>query len=191
MREVARIKHTGGVLFRLHGKCVLGLAACTVLMLAAAPGILARQSGQKAPEGVYLQAGLAAAGGYGTSLGLVGARRMHTREAHLVAELDPLLRKSREQVRTALLLGASLRVFGVERTVGNVGYRGYDVDLGIRAGPALSFSSRDNTVARNSRFSLLVEPSVRISHVRPAGRIWFLDVGTIKPALRIGLWLHP
>jgi len=186
VREVARIKRTDGVLFRLHGKCVLALTACAAALLFIAPGVLARQT---APEGIYLQAGLAGVGGYGASVGLVGARRMHTREAHLVSELDPLLRKSTEQVRMALLLGSSLRVFGVERTVGNVGYRGYDVDVGIRAGPALSFSSRDNTVARNSRFSLLLEPAVRISHVRPGGRIWFLDVGTIKPAVRIGVWI--
>ncbi len=188
MREVARIKQTDGLLFRLHGKCVLGVALGVAFITLAVPGADARQ---QAPEGIFVQAGLAGAGGYGAAIGLVGARRMHTREAHLVAELDPLLRKSTEQIRLALLLGASLRLFGVERTVGNVAYRGYDVDLGVRAGPALSFSTRDNTVARNSRFSLLIEPSVRISHRRPEGRVWYVDLGTIKPAIRIGLWLRP
>lgn len=191
MREVARVKHTDSNLFRLHGKCVLGLGVIIGLAMATAPVLLARQATQGAPEGVFVQTGLAVAGGYGVSVGLVGARRMYTREAHLLAELDPLLTKSTEQVRTALLLGVSLRLFGIERTVGNVGYRGYDVDLGVRAGPAVSFSSRDNTLARNSRFSLLLEPSLRISHVRPQGRIWFIDLGTITPAVRLGLWLRP
>lgn len=128
-------------------------------------------------------------------VGGVMAGRMFTREVHLVGDLAPMLRRSEDQSRVALLLGVAIRLYGIERTIGNVPYRGFDVDVALRAGPAVSFSTRDDLVARNNRFALLLEPAVRVSHARPwksatqPGRVWFAELGTVGPALRVGLWM--
>ena len=176
-------------LFRLHRKCAILRCLLTALVLVAAglvkPGTVSAQ----APPGFYIQTGPTIVGGAGWQVGVVRIGQMFAREGLIVSDLEPLLRKSTEQARVALLVGASVRLTGIERTIGNVPYRGFDLDIGIRAGPALSFSSRDNAIARNSRFSLLVEPAVRITHVRPSERVWYLELGTVRPSLRVGLWL--
>lgn len=162
--------------------------AAALLVVAAGltlPGAVSAQ----APPGIYIQTGPTVIGGAGWQLGVVNTGRMFTSEGLIVSDLEPLLRKSTEQARVALLVGASVRLTGIERTIGNVPYRGFDLDVGVRAGPALSFSSRDDAIARNSRFSLLVEPAVRITHWRTSGRIWYLELGTVRPSLRLGLWL--
>jgi len=176
-------------LFRLHRKCaILRRLATTLLVVAAglaSPVVVSAQ----APPGFYIQTGPTLIGGAGWQVGVVRTSRMFSREGLLVSDLEPLLRKSTEQARVALLVGAAVRLTGVERTIGNVPYRGFDLDVGVRAGPALSFSSRDDAIARNSRFSLLVEPALRITHMRDSGRIWYLELGTVRPSLRIGVWL--
>jgi hypothetical protein len=134
-------------------------------------------------------------GGEGLAVGGVMAGRMFTREVHIISDIEPLFRKSEDQSRVALLVGVSVRLYGIERTIGNVPYRGFDVDVALRAGPAVSFSTRDDLVARNNRFALLLEPAVRISHARPwksatqPGRVWFAELGTVGPSLRMGLWM--
>ncbi|MEQ9105149.1 MAG: hypothetical protein RIE53_10660 [Rhodothermales bacterium] len=167
-------------------------------MSALAPGVHAQTTSlglSRAPEGTFVQVGPAVLGGEGVAVGGVMAGRMFTREVHFIGDIEPLFRKSEDQSRVALLVGVAVRVYGIERTIGNVPYRGFDVDVALRAGPAVSFSTRDDLVARNNRFALLLEPAVRITHARPwksatrPGRVWFAELGTVGPSFRMGLWL--
>lgn len=202
----ARIKHERSTLFQLHRKCVrnrpggtLSVAVAVLCLMTSMPVVVQAQNRtqglSRAPEGTYLQVGAAALGGQGLNVGGVIAGRMFTREVHFVSDLEPLLRRTEDQSRVALLVGVAVRVYGVERTIGSVPYRGFDVDIALRAGPAVSFSTRDDIVARNNRFALLLEPAIRVSHARPwksatrPGRIWFVELGTVGPSLRAGLWI--
>lgn len=186
MIRLARIKQKRIDLFQLHRKCAY------LLLWLALPATVMAQS--RAPEGTFIQAGPAVLGGIGVNIGGVMAGSMITKEVHFVSDLEPLFRKTTEQARVSILMGISIRLYGIERTIGNVPYRGFDIDLAVRAGPGLSFSSRDDIVARNNRFALLLEPALRISHARPwkgpgkRGRIFFAEIGAVGPSLRFGLW---
>lgn len=160
-------------------------AACC-LAVAGGPSDASAQS--VAPSGTHLQAGATVFGGIGVTAGMVDARTLYTREVHLVSDLEPILRKSREQGRVALLLGVGLRLYGFERLIGGAGYRGFDLDIGLRVGPGLSFSTRDSRIARNRRFVLLVEPNVRLSGAIHPSRALFVEAGTTRPYVRFGLW---
>jgi len=164
------------------------VAGFLIVLLAVFPagGPAAAQS--VAPFGTHVQAGATVFGGIGATAGVVDARTLYTREIHLVSDLEPLFRKSEEQGRVALLLGVGLRLYGFERLIGGVGYRGFDLDAGLRVGPGLSFSTRDSRIARNRRFVLLIEPTVRISGAIHARRALFVEAGTSRPHLRFGLW---
>lgn len=141
-----------------------------------------------APFGPHLQAGATVLGGIGATAGMVDARTLYTREVHLLSDLEPIFRKSEEQGRVALLLGVGLRLYGFERVIGGVGYRGFDVDAGLRVGPGLSFSTRDSRIARNKRFVLLLEPMLRLSGAVHPRRALFVEAGTSRPHVRFGLW---
>lgn len=127
-------------------------------------------------------------GGIGATVGMVDARTLYTREVHVLSDLEPILRKSREQGRVALLLGVGLRLYGFERLIGGAGYRGFDLDVGLRVGPGLSFSTRDTRIARNRRFVLLLEPNLRLSGAIHPNRALFVEGGTTRPYVRFGLW---
>ena len=141
-----------------------------------------------APSGQHVQVGVAVAGGIGATVGVADARTVYVREAHIVSDLEPVFRSSDEQARVAVLIGMSLRLLGFERLIGDVAYRGYDLDVGLRLGPGLSFSTRDSRIDRNRRFVLLVGPVVRLSRATSASRALYIEAGTIRPGVRIGLW---
>lgn len=140
------------------------------------------------PRGHYLQANASAAAGFGLNVGSVTAKTLYTREIQVISNLEPAFRRTSDQVRVMALVGVSVRLFGFERLLGNVPYRGYDIDLGFRAGPGLAFSSRDTRVDKNKRFVLVVEPMVRFSRALEYG-VFFLEVGAESPHLRFGTWL--
>lgn len=140
------------------------------------------------PRGRFVQLGAAAFPGLGLSLGSVSARTLYTREIHLLTNIEPAFRSTDDQIKVAALIGFSFRVFGIERLIGNAGYRGFDIDVGLRAGPGLSFSSRDTKVDKNRRFVLLVDPVVRISRASTAWVI-YAEVGAAAPSIRLGAWI--
>ena len=139
------------------------------------------------PRGHYLQTGASFATGIGLNVGSVIAKTLYTREIQIISNLEPAFRHTSDQVSVMALVGFSVRLFGFERLLGDVPYRGYDLDLGFRAGPGLSFSSRDSRVDKNKRFVLVVEPMVRLSRSLSYG-VFFLEVGTVNPHVRLGTW---
>jgi len=162
---------------------MVGAIACATVGAKVANGQI------REPRGHYVQAGVSAASGWGINVGSVSAKTLYTREIQIVSNLEPAFRRTSDQINVMALVGFSVRVFGFERLLGNVPYRGYDIDVGFRAGPGLSFSSRDTRVDKNKRFVLVVEPMIRFSRALAYG-VFFVEGGTVSPHLRVGTWLN-
>ncbi len=143
----------------------------------------------QAPWGPQIQAALSSLGGNGLQIGLVSARTVYTREVMVLADLEPLFRTSGRRSRVVLMPAVSIRTLGFERLIGGAAYRGFDVDLGLRAGPGLTFDTDENFAERNRRFELVVEPFVRMTAARTSGWSWLLELGTTRPAMRLGVWI--
>ncbi len=169
-------------------KTVLGLGLTWGLSLCLALGVPTASAQRTEPMGGYIQLGMAAVPGLGLNVGSVSARTLYTRELHLLSNIEPAFRSTEDQIKVAALIGVSFRVFGIERLIGNAGYRGFDIDIGLRAGPGLSFSTRDSKVDRNRRFVLLVDPIIRISRASKSA-IVFAEAGGATPSLRMGVWI--
>ena len=157
-----------------------------LLFLLPSSALVARQ---QAPEGEYVQVGAAISPGYGISAGILSVHSIYTREIQIISDLKPVFIDRGEQARVAALAGVSLRLLGVERLIGYGGYRGFDVDIGLRTGPGLSFSTRDTRVDKNRRFVLLVEPYVRFSHALSNTGALIVEAGTASPYFRLGVWI--
>ncbi len=153
------------------------------ILLAAAPGRVVAQE----PSGPWLQAGAATFPGVGVQAGYVSAGALHTREVTAIVDVRAFSRDATAQVTTTI--GGAVRLLGVGRTIGGVPYRGFDVDLGIRLGPALTFQLEgEDRVFRNRRFNLFLEPFARWTVVVKR-RLLFAEVGMHSPALRLGAWI--
>lgn len=141
------------------------------------------------PFGTRIQAGLSVMGGRGLQLGVLSARTVFTREVLLLTDLEPLVRDVNRQARVVLLPGVSLRLFGFERLIGGAGYRGFDIDIGFRAGPGLTFSGNETEADRNRRFELVLEPFLRITAAQTPRLAWVVELGSTRPAFRAGVWV--
>ena len=155
------------------------------LMTAVAP---APTLGQSAPAGNHLQIGPAALPHLGLQTGLVMAQNIFTREAILTTDITEVFGGGTGSIQFSLGLGAGIRLLGIGRTIGNTGYRGYDLDVGVRFGPALSFGFQETRLSKNQRFSLFAEPFVRFTRVF-GNRLFFAETGLHRAALRLGLWV--
>jgi hypothetical protein len=122
-------------------------------------------------------------------VGVVNARDFFTREVILQTDLRSVVDPQVASSQVVFLLGGAIRVFGFERTIGNVGYRGYDIDAGLRIGPAYSFSTRETAADRNRRFHLFIEPFLRVSARTHLLDVVFLETGTTRPHVRLGVWI--
>ncbi|GMQ82790.1 MAG: hypothetical protein BMS9Abin05_2252 [Rhodothermia bacterium] len=150
-----------------------------------------RASAQRTePRGSFLQVGPSALGGYGVYVGYINAKDFFTREVLVLGDVRAALDPGHGSNQIVLMIGGALRVFGIERTVGNVPYRGFDTDLGFRIGPGLSFSTRETRATKNQRFNLFLEPYARFSFGIGLLNAAFLEVGTTRPHLRAGVWLR-
>lgn len=148
--------------------------------------LLAPGARAQAPEGAHVQIGPAGLPGVGLELGVLAAQDFFTRELNLVTDLSAF--RSDGNVRTALALGGAVRLLGIGRTIGNVAYRGFDVDVGLRIGPGLLFEFREDRASKNRRFQLFLEPFARWS-ARAGRHILFVELGAQRPVLRAGFWI--
>ena len=144
---------------------------------------------RRAPVGRQIQFAIGMVKGRGIELGTVSARALFTRELLVLADIEPLWNETSRQARGVLMPGLSLRLFGFERLVGNAAYRGFDLDLGFRAGPGLSFSPDESAEDRNRRFELVLEPFLRFTRARNHRLAWVLESGITRPAVRLGFWI--
>lgn len=163
-------------------------ALCIILVTVITPSTATGQ--RQEPTGTFVHAGLAAAGGVGVQFGFVNAKDFFTREVTVLADFLTALDPESGNNQVVVTIGGALRLFGFERTIGNVAYRGYDVDLGFRIGPGLSFSTRETLSEKNKRFNLFLEPYVRISVSSRMIEVLFLEAGTTRPLFRLGIWIQ-
>ena len=143
-----------------------------------------------APRGPHIQLALATLTGNGLQIGALSARTVYTREVMVLADLDPLWRDTPRRARVVLMPAVSLRLFGFERLVGGAAYRGFDVDLGLRAGPGLSFAANETTEERNRRFELVIEPFLRLTMATGRRMTWLVEVGSARPSFRLGMCIR-
>ncbi len=150
-----------------------------------------RASAQRTePRGSFLQLGTAALGGYGLQVGYVNAKDFFTREVLVLGDVSTAFDPGQGSNQVVFMIGGALRVFGFERTIGNVPYRGFDFDLGFRIGPGLSFSTRETRATKNRRFNLFLEPYLRFSFGFGLLNAFFLEAGTTRPYMRAGMWIR-
>ncbi len=115
----------------------------------------------------------------------VQTRSIYSLEVH--SSVDTELWKERTPLYVSVGVGAALRPLGVLRVIGQANYS-YDLYLGIRFGPALTFLQKQTRAEKNRQFSLFLDPFLR--YTRPLGQqTAFVEIGSQRPSLRIGFWI--
>jgi hypothetical protein len=136
-----------------------------------------------------VQVGLSALPGFGAQVGYLDVTGLFTREAMLAVDVRPALVGGEENVEVRLAAGASARVLGAARLFTDGDFAGYDFDVGLRAGPSLTFISGADEAQRNQQFSFVLEPFLRfVTQLRP-GLTVYGEAGPQPSLLRGGLWL--
>jgi hypothetical protein len=163
------------------------------LMLALALGLPAPAQAQ---DGVTVQGGLALVPGLGAQVGGVQAGRVFTREAMLQVDYRPAFIGESGGVQVSVAFGASVRVYGILRTIGNEQARLHPlvehVDVGVRIGPGLFFEPDETRADKNQRLRPFFDPFVRFTSDAFAGgsgeRPFFAEIGVQRPYVRLGFW---
>ncbi len=179
-------KPRGADLFLISRKDWRNTAAMALVCLFSAFPASAQRT---VPGGRHLQIGASVGGGIGLELGNLSVRTVYTRALVLLADLEPLFTNTDRQIRVAVLLGAAIRIFGFERLIGNAAYRGFDIDVGVRAGPAIAFSKDESEGEANRRFELVMDPFVRVYWASKHSVSWYFELGSTRPAFRVGIWI--
>ncbi len=136
-----------------------------------------------------LQLGLSALPGLGAQAGYLDVTGLFTREATLYVDGRPAFFGGEENVEVWLAGGGSIRALGVARLFTDGDFAGYDVDVGIRAGPSLTFVRGATEAQKNQQFSFNFEPFLRfVTQLRP-GLTVYAEAGPQPSLLRGGLWL--
>ncbi len=136
-----------------------------------------------------LQLGLSALPGLGAQIGYLDATGLFTREGTLYVDGRPAFFGGEENVEVWLAGGGSIRALGVARLFTDGDFAGYDVDVGIRAGPSLTFVRNATDADKNQQFSFNFEPFLRfVTQLRP-GLTVYGEAGPQPSLLRGGLWL--
>lgn len=141
------------------------------------------------PTGSFVSVGLTGLNGFGADLGFVNVGDFFSREVLVHSDLRSVISPGDKSSLVVFSFGGSLRVFGFERTIGNVGYRGYDIDAGFRVGPGFTFSTRETRAEKKRRFNLFMEPFLRVSFRTRLVPVLYLETGTTRPQLRFGAWI--
>ena len=133
----------------------------------------------------HLQVGLGAWPGAGVQAGHVLARSVYTLE--VITSVDTELWKERTPVHISAGVGTALRPLGILRVIGRANYT-YDLYLGVRFGPALTFLQQATRAEKNRQFSLFLDPYIRYT-VSIGRQPVFVEIGSQRPSLRFGLWI--
>jgi len=166
------------------------LFALSWLLISWLPSISHGQDvAQSEPWGRQLQFAASTLGGNGAQIGLVSARSVYTTEVVVLSDLDPLWRTTDRRARVVVMPGISLRMLGFERLIGGAAYRGFDIGIGLRAGPGLTFDTEETSAERDRRFELVLEPFLRFTSAQSGRLSWLLELGSTRPAFRVGIWV--
>ena len=132
-----------------------------------------------------LQVGLGAWPGAGLQAGHVQTRSVFSLE--VITFVDTELWEERTPVHISAGVGTALRPLGILRVIGRANYA-YDLYLGVRFGPALTFLQNASRAEKNRQFSLFLDPYIR--YTGSLGRqTVFAEIGSQRPAFRFGIWI--
>ena len=115
-------------------------------------------------------------------------RSFYTVESALYVEGSPPFAGGEGSMQVSGGVGGALRLFGILRTLGNPGYVGRDLDVGVRFGPSLFFTLGESSREENP-FGLFLDPFVRLTSSLGGSRLLFAELGVQRPLLRAGLLL--
>lgn len=93
-------------------------------------------------------------------------------------------------VQFAVGFGGAIRTLAVGPTIIGGAQPDYDLDVGLRFGPGLFFAYSETIATKNQRFSLFLEPFVRLRYQLDSGRNIFTEIGAQRPVFRFGLWFQ-
>ena len=132
-----------------------------------------------------MQAGLGVGPGAGAHVAVIQSRSIYTLE--VLAAADSELWKERTPLYISMGVGVALRPVGVLRIITGAEYE-YDLDLGVRFGPTLSFLQKPSRTEKNRQFNLFLDPFLR--YIRSFGQQKaYFEVGPQRPIIRVGLWI--
>lgn len=168
------------------------LAASVVICLLVIIGLVPRAHAQQGipfpPENTVL-AGVGGLPGAGAMVGYVSPKRMYTREAVVYGVVIPSIRGRDGSAYVGVVIGGALRIIGTGETLGLIPPKKYDIDIGIRLGPALVFEFDESRADKNKRFNVAAEPFLRIArNLGKSQRTFYVEGGLIRPSLRLGIW---
>ncbi|HET6569771.1 MAG TPA: hypothetical protein VFG50_17530 [Rhodothermales bacterium] len=171
---------------RLRSVC----RALLPMLLLLAGGTLVGSAHAQAPRthAKRVQIGPGVLPGIGLQVGYVYPRSFYTTEAIVYADGSPGFAGGESNLQVSLGLGGAIRPLGLIRTIANMADTGYDLDVGLRGGPGLFFSSTETRVQKNQRFSLFLEPFIRITTRLGTQQTFFAELGFQRPLLRAGFW---
>lgn len=134
--------------------------------------------------------GLGLIPGLGLEAGYVKPGSFFTVEGMLYVDGTPEFAGGQGNVQLALGLGGSVRALGVARALGGLENTPYDFDVGLRFGPGLFFATNQDRADKNRRFSLFLEPFLRLTTEPARRRVLYVEAGLQRPLIRGGLWLR-
>ena len=138
-----------------------------------------------AAQDQHIQAGLAGWPGLGMQVTFIDMHTVYSLESGIQVDVDPF--EERRTLTVAGSVGAAFLPLNVWRTIGQADY-GYDLDLGLRLGPRLRFVEEPTRADKNRQFSLFLDPFLRLrGRIGRAPRIYFVEIGPVRPSLRVGL----
>lgn len=137
----------------------------------------------------WIQSGVGIVPGFGIQSVYVVPRDFYTAEAALYVDATPQFLGGEGSVQTSLGIGGAIRPLGIIRVIGNTPYSGYDLDVGLRFGPALFFAFNETRGTKNQRFSLFLEPFIRLTTMTGGGTVIFAEAGIQRPLFRAGFWI--
>ena len=137
-------------------------------------------------QSTRLQAGFGAWPGVGVQAGYVQQYNMYSLEIVVSAETSPWHTDIPLFISTGF--GSTLRPTGILREIGRADYD-YDLDLGIRLGPGLFFIQNASRTDQNRQFNLFIDLFIRYSRNLEHLGIGYVEFGTQRPRIRVGV-LH-
>ena len=167
------------------------MALLFVLTISLAPPTVTRSAAQPNPSAPSrsIQAGIGVLPGIGVQVGFIDQERMYTRDVVFQAHLQPGLFENSGNVQISGVIGASLQIFGILETIGAIEPRTFDIHVGARIGPGLTFAFDESSLEKNQRFSLTLEPVARAIQTI-GGRFYYVEVGIVRPSIRFGMMLR-
>ncbi len=136
-----------------------------------------------------LQLGVGILPGLGTQIAYLSPGAFFVTEGIVYVDGVPGVLGGEGTVQLSVGGGGAIRTLGIARLFSEEGFEGYDVDFGVRFGPALAFGTDETRAEKNRRFSLFFDPYLRFVTRLDRRLVVFAEAGSQRPLLRGGLWV--